>query len=189
MEVLRGIDVTVRRGDVVAIDGPSGSGKSTLLRLINHLEQVDQGEITVNGKHVGYEIVRGKLVPSRNLARARAEARIGMVFQHFNLFDHFTALQNVIEAPIRVYGNRPKEAEEMGMKLLSGVGLAGHAHHLPHRMSGGQQQRVAIARALATRPQLMLFDEPMSLASRARGRSPLGYSPTRRARNDDDSDH
>lgn len=161
-EVLCGINMSVNRGDVVAIMGPSGSGKSTLLRMINHLERVDKGEVLVDGKHVGYRPVGGILRPIRDLARARAEARIGMVFQHFNLFDHMTALENVVEAPIRVHGEDPESARQKGMGLLTMVGLAHHAHHLPHRLSGGQQQRVAIARALAISPRLMLFDEPTS---------------------------
>jgi polar amino acid transport system permease protein len=161
-EVLSGVDLTVARGEVVVIMGPSGSGKSTLLRLVNHLEQLDRGEITVSGSYVGYRKVNGVLRPIRDLARARAEARIGMVFQHFNLFDHLTALENVIEAPMRVYGERPEAAHARGMALLASVGLQHHAHHLPHRLSGGQQQRVAIARALAINPHLMLFDEPTS---------------------------
>jgi polar amino acid transport system permease protein len=161
-EVLRGINLTVNRGEVVTVMGPSGSGKSTLLRLINHLEGLDRGEILVEDKHVGYELAKGGLKPSRNLAKARAAARIGMVFQHFNLFEHFTALENIIEAPVRVYGEKPENATLLAHKLLSGVGLARHAAHLPHRLSGGQQQRVAIARALAISPRLMLFDEPTS---------------------------
>jgi polar amino acid transport system permease protein len=161
-EVLRGINLSVNRGDVVAIMGPSGSGKSTLLRMINHLERLDKGEVLVDGKHVGYRTVGGVLRPMRDLARARAEARIGMVFQHFNLFDHLTALENVIEAPIQVHGEDPESARRKGMGLLTMVGLAHHANHLPHRLSGGQQQRVAIARALAISPRLMLFDEPTS---------------------------
>ena len=104
----------------------------------------------------------GGLKPSGNLARARAEARIGMVFQHFNLFEHLTALENLIEAPIRVYRQAPDEARQIGLRLLAGVGLADHVNHLPHRLSGGQQQRVAIARALAVSPRVMLFDEPTS---------------------------
>jgi polar amino acid transport system permease protein len=161
-EVLRGIDLTVDRGEVVVIMGPSGSGKSTLLRLVNHLETLDWGEITVEGKYVGYEKRNGGLRATHNLAKARAAARIGMVFQHFNLFDHFTALENVIEAPVRVYGENPEKARTLGMSLLAGVGLSQHAEKLPHRLSGGQQQRVAIARALAISPRLMLFDEPTS---------------------------
>jgi polar amino acid transport system permease protein len=161
-EVLRGIDLTVARGEVVVIMGPSGSGKSTLLRLVNHLEQLDGGEITVDGRHVGYRPVNGVLHPLNDLAGARAKARIGMVFQHFNLFEHLTALENVIEAPIQVYREKPEAARAHGMALLAGVGLQHHADHLPHRLSGGQQQRVAIARALAITPRLMLFDEPTS---------------------------
>jgi polar amino acid transport system ATP-binding protein/polar amino acid transport system permease protein len=161
-EVLRSVDLTVHRGEVVTIIGPSGSGKSTFLRLINHLEKLDWGEILVEGKHVGYDKQGEHLRPSRNLARARAQARIGMVFQHFNLFDHLTALENVCEAPIRVYGEDPERARANAMSLLVSVGLGSHVHHRPHRLSGGQQQRVAIARALAISPRLMLFDEPTS---------------------------
>ena len=161
-EVLRGVDLEVHRGEVVTLMGPSGSGKSTLLRLVNHLEPLDRGEITVAGELVGYQRANGVVKPVRDLASARANARIGMVFQHFNLFDHFTALENVMEAPIRVHGIAPAAAREQAMDLLATVGLAGHAHHLPQRLSGGQQQRVAIARALALNPRLMLFDEPTS---------------------------
>jgi polar amino acid transport system permease protein len=161
-EVLSGIDLTVNRGEVVAILGPSGSGKSTFLRLISHLESVDQGEILLDGRHVGYERRGDVLKPVSRLAKARADARIGMVFQHFDLFNHLTALENVIEAPIRVHGMARSEAEALGSRLLAAVGLSRHADDLPHRLSGGQQQRVAIARALAIRPRLMLFDEPTS---------------------------
>jgi polar amino acid transport system permease protein len=160
--ILQGVDLTVKRGEVVTLMGPSGSGKSTLLRLIAHLEPLDRGEITVGGEYVGYERVDGILRPSRHVARERARARIGMVFQQFNLFEHLTALENVCEAPVRVHGESPAAARELGMKLLSSVGLAYHADHLPARMSGGQQQRVAIARALAISPRVMLFDEPTS---------------------------
>jgi polar amino acid transport system permease protein len=142
--------------------GPSGSGKSTLLRLIAHLESLDRGEITVGGQYVGYERVDGVLRPSRNVARERARARIGMVFQQFNLFEHLTALENVCEAPVRVYRESPDAARQRGAKLLASVGLVYHADHLPSRLSGGQQQRVAIARALAISPRVMLFDEPTS---------------------------
>ncbi len=161
-EVLRGIDLVVRRGEVVVVMGPSGSGKSTLLRLVNHLEQLDGGEISVEGRLVGYERCRGGLRPVRNLARARAEARIGMVFQHFGLFDHLTALGNVMEVPVQVHGVPPAEARIAATRLLAMVGLSRHANQLPHRLSGGQQQRVAIARALAISPPLILFDEPTS---------------------------
>jgi polar amino acid transport system permease protein len=161
-EVLSGIDLTVNRGEVVAILGPSGSGKSTFLRLISHLESVDRGGILLDGRHVGYEQRGDVLKPVSRLAKARADARIGMVFQHFDLFNHLTALENVIEAPIRVHGMARSEAEALGSRLLAAVGLSRHADDLPHRLSGGQQQRVAIARALAIRPRLMLFDEPTS---------------------------
>jgi polar amino acid transport system permease protein len=161
-EVLKGIDLEVRRGEVIVLMGPSGSGKSTFLRLVNHLEALDLGDIRVDGKYVGYERGSGGLRPARNLARARAEARIGMVFQHFNLFDHLTAIENLIEAPIRVYGENPEVARARGLRLLQSVGLGDYAEQLPHRLSGGQQQRVAIARALAITPRLMLFDEPTS---------------------------
>jgi polar amino acid transport system permease protein len=159
-EVLKGISLTVNRGEVVTIMGPSGSGKSTFLRLINHLESLDRGEITVDGKYVGYQRVGDALRPIRHLARARADARIGMVFQHFNLFDHLTALENVVEAPVRVYGDAAETARQSALALLDGVGLAHHAHYLPHRLSGGQQQRVAIARAIAGDPRVILADEP-----------------------------
>jgi len=161
-EVLCGIDLIVGRGEVVTIMGPSGSGKSTFLRMVNHLERLDRGEIIVDGKHVGYEWINDVLRPTKDLAKARADAKIGMVFQHFNLFDHLTALENVVEAPVRVYREAVDTAKSRGMALLESVGLAHHAQHLPHRLSGGQQQRVAIARALATSPRLMLFDEPTS---------------------------
>ena len=161
-EILRGVDMTVQPGEVVVVMGPSGSGKSTFLRLINHLEPVDRGEILVAGRHVGYREVGGVLKPVDHLDRARAEARIGFVFQHFNLFDHLTVTDNIVIAPTEVYGEDRRLAEETARGLLADVGLAQHAEHLPHRLSGGQQQRVAIARALAIRPRLMLFDEPTS---------------------------
>lgn len=160
--VLCGVNFDVKRGEVLVIMGPSGSGKSTLLRLINHLESVDDGEISVAGRHVGYRRAGDRLVPIRGLARARAAARIGMVFQQFNLFEHMTALQNVSVAPVHVYGERVTHAEAQARELITSVGLEHHLHHLPHRLSGGQQQRIAIVRALATRPRLMLFDEPTS---------------------------
>jgi polar amino acid transport system ATP-binding protein/polar amino acid transport system permease protein len=154
--ILQGVDFTVHRGDVVTLMGPSGSGKSTLLRMIAHLEPMDRGEITVGGEHVGYErVAGGALRPSRHVARE-------LVFQQFNLFEHLTALENICEAPVRVHGERPEVARARATTLLSSVGLAYHADHLPSRLSGGQQQRVAIARALAISPRVMLFDEPTS---------------------------
>ena len=161
--VLRDVDFEVARGEVVVIIGPSGSGKSTLLRLINHLDALDGGEITVDGSLVGYRRTgEGRLRPSGKLAKARADARIGMVFQHFNLFEHITAIENVMEAPVRVQGQAPAQARTTALRLLAGMGLASHADHRPHRLSGGQKQRIAIARALAMSPRLMLFDEPTS---------------------------
>ena len=161
-DVLRGIDLTINKGEVVVIMGPSGSGKSTLLRLVNHLEVLDWGEITVEGKYVGYRRRNELLRPTRDVAKARADARIGMVFQHFNLFEHLSAIDNVMEAPVHVYGENPDKARTLALNLLASVGLSQHASKLPHRLSGGQQQRVAIARALAISPRLMLFDEPTS---------------------------
>lgn len=162
-EVLCGVDFSIAQGEVVVILGPSGSGKSTLLRMINHLEAMDYGEVTVGGQPVGYlPNAGGPPRPVRNLARARAEARIGMVFQHFNLFAHLTALENITETPVRVHGFPRADAEATALRLLGAIGLARHAHYLPHRLSGGQQQRVAIVRALAIQPKLMLFDEPTS---------------------------
>jgi polar amino acid transport system permease protein len=161
-EILRGVDIDVKAGEVVVIMGPSGSGKSTFLRLINHLEPVDRGEILVAGEHVGYREVNGQLKPVDHLDKARANARIGFVFQHFNLFDHLPVLDNVTIAPVEVYGESKQKAAETARGLLADVGLSQHADHLPHRLSGGQQQRVAISRALAIRPRLMLFDEPTS---------------------------
>jgi polar amino acid transport system permease protein len=161
-EVLCGINLTVREGEVVVLMGPSGSGKSTFLRLINHLDEIDAGEILVAGKPVGYEQKAGRLVPVRRLAKARADARIAMVFQHFNLFSHRSALENVIEAPILVYHQDKATATRRARVLLGTLGLGQHLNRLPHALSGGQQQRVAIARALATDPRLLLLDEPTS---------------------------
>jgi polar amino acid transport system ATP-binding protein/polar amino acid transport system permease protein len=160
--VLNGVSLTVDHGNVVFLIGPSGSGKTTLLRAINHLEPINGGEITVGGQLIGYRRTPGGVVPTKNLSKARSDARIGMVFQHFNLFDHMTVLENIIEAPVRVYSRNPAEAREDAHALLAWSGLGGHENYYPHQLSGGQQQRIAIARALATRPRLMLFDEPTS---------------------------
>ncbi len=161
-EVLRGIDMDVGRGMVMCIIGPSGSGKSTLLSCINHLERIDGGRMWVGGELVGYREHGGKLheLPERKVAGMRA--RIGMVFQHFNLFPHMTVLQNIVEAPVRVKRMPATQARAGAMVLLDRVGLADKAAAFPSQLSGGQQQRVAIARALAMEPQLMLFDEPTS---------------------------
>jgi polar amino acid transport system permease protein len=161
-EVLKGVSLDVEPGHVVFLIGPSGSGKTTLLRTINHLETVDQGEILVGGEHVGYRETGDGLAPVRDPAAARAKARVGMVFQHFNLFDHLTVLENIMEAPVRVYHRKPDEVRQEARALLAWAGLGEHEHHYPHQLSGGQQQRVAIIRAVATHPRLMLFDEPTS---------------------------
>jgi len=162
LEVLKGISLDVRKGEVVCIIGPSGSGKTTFIRCINHLERIDSGRILVNGHLIGYRERNGKLVEDseNNIARQRAE--IGMVFQRFNLFPHKTALENVVEAPIHVRGLRQADAIGQGKALLERVGLGDKFSTYPGKLSGGQQQRVAIARALAMNPSLMLFDEATS---------------------------
>ena len=161
-EVLSGIDLTVDTGEVLCLLGPSGSGKSTFLRCINHLEKISGGELEVAGELVGYRRVANNLHELREREVAAKRAEIGMVFQRFNLFPHMTALENVIEAPVRVRKVKPAKAREQAHALLSRVGLADRADHHPAQLSGGQQQRVAIARALAMEPKLMLFDEPTS---------------------------
>src|SRR5262249_29453978 len=162
LEVLKGVDLIVGRRETVCIIGPSGSGKSTFLRCINHLEKIDGGRIEVNDHLIGYREANGKLVEDaeKNIARQRAE--IGMVFQRFNLFPHKTALENVIEAPIRVKGVPKEQAIARAESLLARVGLEAKRDVYPGKLSGGQQQRVAIARALAMNPSLMLFDEATS---------------------------
>jgi polar amino acid transport system ATP-binding protein len=162
LEVLRGIDLNVDRGSVLCIMGPSGSGKSTLLRCINHLERVDAGQVLVDGDLMGYRRKGNRLHELSEDDICKQRARIGMVFQHFNLFPHLTALENIIEAPVRVQGERRRDAMEHARDLLAKVGLAGREDAYPRHLSGGQQQRVAIARGLAVRPLLMLFDEPTS---------------------------
>jgi len=162
LQVLKGVTLEVTRAETVCIIGPSGSGKSTFLRCINHLEKVDAGRIEVNGKLIGYRDRSGRLVEDSERSIARQRAEIGMVFQRFNLFPHKTALENVIEAPIRVRGIDEKTAIRSGELLLARVGLADKRDVYPGKLSGGQQQRVAIARALAMNPALMLFDEPTS---------------------------
>jgi len=161
-EVLRGIDLTVPRGDVLCLLGPSGSGKSTFLRCINHLEKINAGRLSVDGELVGYKLVGDKLHELREAEVARKRAEIGMVFQHFNLFGHMTALENVTCAPVYVKRESREEARTRGRELLERVGLADKIDCYPSQLSGGQKQRVAIARALAMRPKLMLFDEPTS---------------------------
>jgi polar amino acid transport system ATP-binding protein len=161
-EVLKGIDFQVQPGQVVCLLGPSGSGKSTFLRCINHLEKINAGRLYVDAELVGYREVGDKLHELSENAVARKRTEIGMVFQHFNLFPHMTALGNVIEAPCRVKKEPKAEVKARAVELLGKVGLADKADAYPRQLSGGQQQRVAIARALAMRPKLMLFDEPTS---------------------------
>jgi polar amino acid transport system ATP-binding protein len=162
LRVLKGIDLEVAAGEVLCLVGPSGSGKSTFLRCINHLERVDAGRLYVDGELVGYREKGDKLYEISPKQAARQRRDIGMVFQHFNLFLHRTALENVIEAPMLVKGQSRGEATERARGLLAKVGLAAKADAYPAQLSGGQQQRVAIARALAMDPKLMLFDEPTS---------------------------
>jgi polar amino acid transport system ATP-binding protein len=162
LPVLKGVSLTVRRGEVVVIVGASGSGKTTLIRCLNHLEKIEQGRILVNGHLIGYRERGGKLIEDRERNIARQRQEIGMVFQRFNLFPHLTALGNIIEAPIQVRGQPKAEAVATARALLQRIGLADKESAYPAQLSGGQQQRVAIARALAMRPALMLFDEPTS---------------------------
>ena len=150
-QILKGIDLHIKKSEVVVVIGPSGSGKSTLLRCVNYLEVPTSGTITINNETI---------TRKTNINHIRAE--VGMVFQHFNLFPHMTVLDNITVAPINVRKKSVKEAEAKAMELLDRVGLADKAKAYPDQLSGGQQQRVAIARALAMEPQVMLFDEPTS---------------------------
>ncbi|HSV67442.1 MAG TPA: amino acid ABC transporter ATP-binding protein [Mycobacteriales bacterium] len=152
LHVLRDIDLTVGRGEVIVVIGPSGSGKSTLCRTINRLETIDSGRILLDGR----------ALPAEGRALARLRADVGMVFQSFNLFAHKTILQNVTLGPVKVRRLGRAEAERKAMSLLDRVGIANQAHKLPAQLSGGQQQRAAIARALAMDPKVILFDEPTS---------------------------
>ena len=162
VQVLKGIDLEVHRGKVVAILGPSGSGKSTFLRCINHLEKMEAGSIQVDGVQIGYVEKDGKLEEAPYSVTAKQRSRIGMVFQSFNLFPHMTVLENVMEVPVHVHGENPDIVRERALNLLARVGLAEKANEYPKRLSGGQQQRVSIARALCIKPDLLLFDEPTS---------------------------
>ena len=162
VEVLKGLDMQVKPGEVACLVGPSGSGKSTFLRCINHLEKINSGRLYVHGELVGYQEKKGRLyeLSDREVCRKRAE--IGMVFQSFNLFQHMSVLENIIEAPMKVLKTSKEEAVIYARELLELVGLSGREESYPKQLSGGQQQRVAITRALAMRPKLMLFDEPTS---------------------------
>ena len=162
LEVLKGVSLEVQPGEVVCMIGASGSGKSTFLRCINHLERIDAGRLWVDGRLVGYRQSGDKIYELRDAEVCRERSQIGMVFQRFNLFGHMTALENVIEAPIRVRKVPKRDAVAQGRSLLQQVGLGDKMDNYPAQLSGGQQQRVAIARALAMKPKLMLFDEPTS---------------------------
>jgi polar amino acid transport system ATP-binding protein len=161
-DVLRGVDMTVPPGSVTCVLGPSGSGKSTLLRCVNGLQPIYAGRLEVHGRPVGSEESSGRRVALSDKAMCHFRRDIGMVFQHFNLFPHMTALENVAEAPIRVSKIPRSAARDRARALLERVGLGEKADAFPGSLSGGQQQRVAIARALAMKPRLMLFDEPTS---------------------------
>jgi len=162
LEVLKGISLEVQPGEVMCILGPSGSGKTTFIRCINHLEKINAGRLWVDGELVGYRQSGDKLYELHDNEVCRKRAEIGMVFQRFNLFGHMTALENVVEAPIRVQRISKDRAIAAAKDLLTRVGLADKYDSYPSQLSGGQQQRVAIARALAMNPKLMLFDEPTS---------------------------
>jgi polar amino acid transport system ATP-binding protein len=162
LEVLKGISMDVNQGEVFVLIGPSGSGKSTLLRCINHLEKINSGRIWVDGDLVGYRQVGDKLHELRDSEAVAARAKIGMVFQHFNLFPHMTATENIVLAQRIVLDRKPAEARKRATELLERVGLSDKVDEYPSRLSGGQQQRVAIARALAMDPKVMLFDEVTS---------------------------
>lgn len=162
LEVLKGVDLDVSRGEVCCVLGPSGSGKSTMLRCINHLESPDEGEVHVDDVLMGYRHHQDRLRELSDAAICLQRQSVGMVFQRFNLFGHLTALHNVMSGPASVLGLPKHEVRSMAMELLTRVGLAEKAHSYPRELSGGQQQRVAIARALAMNPKVLLFDEPTS---------------------------
>jgi polar amino acid transport system ATP-binding protein len=160
--VLKGVDLTVHKGEVVVIIGPSGGGKSTFLRTMNHLDRPDSGEVRINGVVLGAPDKGSRRARLSDAGLSRQRRQVGMVFQQFNLFSHMTALDNVMSGPLRVLGTARAEAQVEARRLLTLVGLAEKEASYPAQLSGGQQQRVAIARALAMHPAVMLFDEPTS---------------------------
>jgi len=162
LHVLKGIDLSVNKGEIVSVIGPSGSGKSTLLRCLNHLEVADKGSISFEGHYIAKADASGKAVYKSNKEVLAICSNLGMVFQNFNLFPHKSVMQNIIEAPMMVKGKSKSEAEAKATELLEKVGLLMKKDAYPNQLSGGQKQRVAIARALAMEPDIMLFDEPTS---------------------------
>lgn len=156
------VSLDIPSGSVTCLVGPSGSGKSTLLRTVNMMEEINEGAIFFEGKMIGHEVRNGHRVPVSKKVGRKQTLNFGMVFQHFNLFPHYTALENVTAAPMIVKGLRKKDAETIGRRVLEQVGLGSRMDHYPSELSGGQQQRVAIARALAMKPKVLLFDEPTS---------------------------
>jgi len=173
-EVLKGIDLTVDAKEVVCLLGPSGSGKTTFLRLINQMEILTGGRIWVGGELIGIEDRKGKLYVRKDKDIARQRSRIGMVFQRFNLFPHMTALENVMESPIKVKRQPKADVKKEALELLEMVGLADRARYYPSQLSGGQQQRVAIARALITDPTIIVADEPTGDLDRTTAEEILG---------------
>lgn len=161
-EVIKGIDFSINKGEVVVIIGPSGSGKSTILRMMNALEFPTSGDIALEGDSVLYKTVNGKKQPRKEKELCKFRAEIGMVFQGFHLFAHKTVLENIIEGPLQIKNVKKDVAVKEAEQLLEKVGLSDKRDQYPHSLSGGQQQRVAIARALAMKPKMLLFDEPTS---------------------------
>ncbi len=163
LTVLQELNLDVEPGERVVIIGPSGSGKTTILRVTMTLERIDSGTIQIGGQHLYHEETSsGQLKDASEKHIRGVRSNIGMVFQHFNLFPHMSAIENIMLAPVKVHGKSQRDAQQIGMELLDKVGLIEHANHTPGQLSGGQKQRVAIARALATQPSVMLFDEVTS---------------------------
>jgi len=160
--ILKGVSLHIQPREKMVVIGPSGSGKTTLLRCVNRLEEIDEGEIYIDGELISDPTVDGKRKRQSEAVVRRLRTEVGMVFQSFNLFPHMTVLENIVEAPIHVRGISPKDAHARALALLEKVGLSEKAHAYPSRLSGGQQQRVAIARSLAMEPRAMLFDEVTS---------------------------
>lgn len=161
-EILKGVSFYISKGEVISVIGPSGSGKSTMLRCLNLLETIDKGKITVENDYLVYTDDLGNLVYANSKDLRKIRLKLGMVFQNFVLFPHYSVLRNIIEAPVHVAGMNKEEAKELALKLLEKVGLSDKADAYPYELSGGQKQRVAIARALAMKPDILLFDEPTS---------------------------